>query len=395
MDDSTIDISVIVPALEEAENIPELIRRLDAALNGKRYEVLIVDDNSRDNTSEVCAALAGNYPLRLLVRTHPKNGLSGAVLDGMALARGDIFIVMDADLQHPPEQAPALVTELEHGGDFAIGSRYTAGGSTQGGWGAFRKLNSGVATLLARPFAGRTTDPMSGFFALRRATYERAERLTPLGYKVALELMCKCRVRDVREVPIQFATRTRGESKLTMKQQFKYLEHLSRLYDFFFPHASPVGKFLIVTLLGWSVGLVAYQSLAAAGMNHVGAVTIGYLCNVLLAAMFHNRYVRTQREFLATQHPWIEFSVTSLAELMSCALVGWWSEARLANPKSFDLPILCFLAATLVRYVLRKELMQDIRGLRRDLRSMEWNVTSTRNTEGHKIRSEDSALPRC
>jgi len=381
MEDSTIDISVIIPALEEAENIPELIRRLDAALGRKRYEVLIVDDNSRDNTSEVCAALASNYPLRLLVRTHPKNGLSGAVLDGMALARGDIFIVMDADLQHPPEQAPALVAELERGGDFVIGSRYTAGGSTQGGWGVFRKINSNVATLLARPFAGRTTDPMSGFFALRRETYERGQRLTPLGYKVGLELMCKCRARDVREIPIHFATRTRGESKLTMKQQFKYLEHLSRLYDFFFPRASPVVKFLIVTLLGWSVGLAVYQSLVAVGTNQIGAVTFGYLCTILLAGLFHSRYVRTQREFLATQHPWIEFALTSLAELLSCLVVAVWCEARLANPKSVDFPVLCFLAATFVRYVLRKELMQDIRGLRRDLRSVEFNATSRSDAE--------------
>lgn len=382
-DEPSVEVSVIIPALNEAENIPELMRRLDAALSGMRYDVLIVDDNSRDNTAEVCAALANQYPLRLLVRTHPKNGLSGAVLDGMTLARGRIFIVMDADLQHPPEEAPALIMELKRGADFVIGSRYAEGGSTQGGWGLLRKLNSNLATFLARPFAGRTTDPMSGFFALRRETYERGERLAPLGYKVGLELMCKCRAKTVREIPIHFATRTRGESKLTMNQRFKYLEHLSRLYDFFYPRASPVSKFLIVMLLGWTVGLMTYTTLVADGMNRIASVGLGYLAAILLTALFHQRYVRTQREFLATQHPWLEFAMTSLAELLSCMVAAVWFAPRLKNLNSFDLPLLCFLTATVVRYALRKEMMQDIRGLRRDLRSMDLKATPQSAADVH------------
>jgi len=371
MDSPQVDISVIVPALNEAENIPELLRRLGISLQGRRYEVIIVDDNSRDNTTEVCAALAADHPLRLLEREKPKNGLSGAVLDGMALARGDIFIVMDADLQHPPERTPALIEQLDRGADFVIGSRYTAGGSTEGEWGAFRRLNSNIATWLARPFAGQTTDPMSGFFALRRETFQRGQRLTPLGYKVGLELMCKCRARDVRDIPIQFATRTRGESKLTLTQQVKYLEHLSRLYDFFFPRASPVIKFLIVTIIGWTIGLSVYSAARSTGLAQIPAIGLGYLGTILVTAIFHSRYVRTQREFLTTSFPWIEFGLTSLAEMAGCMLTAAWFASRLANPSSIDLPILSFLVATFVRYVLRKELMQDIRGLRRDLRSLE------------------------
>jgi dolichol-phosphate mannosyltransferase len=381
------DISVIVPALEEAANLPELIRRLDAALTGRRYEVLIVDDNSRDNTTEVCAELASKYPLRLVVRKSPKNGLSGAVLEGMGLARGDILMVMDADLQHPPEQAPGLIAELDRGADFVIGSRYMPGASTEGGWGALRKLNSTIATLLARPFSGHTADPMSGFFALRRETFEHGQSLTPLGYKVGLELMCKCRARHVREVPIHFATRTRGESKLTVKQQFKYLEHLSRLYDFFYPRASPMAKFLIVILIGWSVGLALYQVVAASGANRVAAVVFGYFSNILVAAVFHSRYVRTQREFLVTPHPWIEFGLTALAEVLTCVVVALWCNSRLAHPELLDFPVVCFLAATLVRYILRKELMQDIRGLRRDPR-----VSAGRDASGSEIEVRDTPV---
>src|SRR5262249_17926892 len=147
---------------------------------------------------------------------------------------GTYLVVMDADLQHPPEKLPDLLAPLENrnGTDFVLGSRNVAGGSTGERWGTFRKINSEVATLLARPFAGRTRDPMSGFFAMRRETLDAAQRLTPLGYKIGLELMCKCRVQHVKEVPIHFAERTRGQSKLSLREQFRYLEHLSRLYDF-------------------------------------------------------------------------------------------------------------------------------------------------------------------
>lgn len=368
--DTTVDVSIIVPALNEAENLPELLRRLSAVLTGRSYDVWIVDDNSRDNTPQVCAELANTYPLHLVVRKNPKNGLSGAVLHGMAAAAGKCFLVMDADLQHPPEQVPALLADLERGADFVLGSRYTPGGSTEAEWGLFRKINSRAATFLARPFAGRTTDPMSGFFALRRSTYENAERLTPLGYKVGLELMCKCRVRNVREVPIHFANRTRGESKLNLKQQFKYLEHLSRLYDFFFPRASPIAKFLIVTAASWLVGLAFYLQLRAF-LNPIAATTLGYLANILMTALFHRRYVRTQAEFLLTRHPWVEFSLIAAAEVVTCFITAIWAMHRLRHPTSPELALLAFGCATAVRYVLRKELLQDIRGLRPSLRSIE------------------------
>ncbi len=121
-------------------------------------------------------------------------------------------------------------------------------------------------------------------------------------------------------------------------------------------------------MIGWAVGLSIYSLLHMRGCNRVLDVVVGYLSAILLTAMFHNRYVRTQREFLATRHPWREFALTSLAELSACTLAALWLQGRLANPNAFDLPVLCFLGATAVRYVLRKELMQDIRGLRRDLR---------------------------
>ena len=327
-----LDLSIIVPALNEAPNLPALAQRIGAALPALSYEILIIDDNSRDNTPAVCAELAAKYPLRLIVREHPTNGLSGAVLHGIAQSRGRRIVVMDADLQHPPEKIPDLRAALDGGADFALGSRYIPGGSTGQQWGIFRKINSTVATILARPFAGRVNDPMSGFFALDRATFDRAQRLTPLGYKIALELMCKCRVKNVREVPIHFAERTAGESKLSLKQQFRYLEHLSRLYDFCYPRLSPMTKFAIVTGAAWFVGLALFLPFFHFGLAGALATTLAYVGAILTTAIFHARYVRTQSEFLLRHHPWLDFFISSLAELGACA------PSRSTSTRAFNRP---------------------------------------------------------
>lgn len=369
---SETQISLIIPTLNEAENLPILVPRIAAALAGRSYEILIVDDNSQDQTPTVCAQLAATYPVRLITRTTPKDGLSGAVLCGMSEACGTLLVVMDADLQHPPEKLPELLAPLDSDQvDFVLGSRYVPGGSTSGKWTLFRMINSRVATLLARPFAGHTHDPMSGFFALRRQSYVQAQRLTPLGYKIGLELMCKCRVKNVHEVPIHFAQRAHGQSKLTFKEQVRYAEHLSRLYDFTFPHFSPIAKFLIVTVLSWLVGIGVQQMFIDTAFNQWQAVSLSYIAAVGVEALFHRRYIRTQREFLVSTRPWTEFTLIAIVEWLACTLAAFWATHRVLDPRSFEVIALAYGAATIARYVLRKELMQDVRGLRRDLRREE------------------------
>jgi dolichol-phosphate mannosyltransferase len=365
----TPDISLIIPALNEAENLPPLLERIQAALRGRSYEVLIVDDNSRDGTPQVCAQLSQTHPLRLIVRQVPKDGLGGAVLHGMRESRGDILVVMDADLQHPPEKLPELIAPIEanNGTDFVLGSRHVPGASTGERWGVMRRINSDVATLLARPFAGRTSDPMSGFFALRRQTFENAQRLTPLGYKIGLELMCKCRVQKVKEIPIHFAERTRGQSKLSLREQFRYLEHLSRLYDFCFPRLSPVVKFAIVVLLGLCVSFGLFEVLLHAGVGPLLSPILAYPAMILVTAVFHRRYIRTQREFIVEQRPWMDFVFVAIAEWAACAVAAIWLDSRAQGARAAEVFLICFGVAVVTRYVLRKELMQDVRGLRREL----------------------------
>lgn len=223
--------SVIVPTFREVEALPDLIERLSKvrAENPSISELLIVDDDSRDGTEALIAARPEPW-VKLIVRKEDR-GLSQAVLAGLHAARGDLLVVMDADLSHPPEAIAAMQREILGGADFVVGSRYISGGSTADDWGVLRFLNSWVATTMARPLT-TITDPMSGFFALPRHVFERARDPSPLGYKIGLELLVRCGCSNVREVPIHFVNRVHGESKLTLKQQLLYVRHLMRLYRF-------------------------------------------------------------------------------------------------------------------------------------------------------------------
>lgn len=228
---TSVDVSVIVPTYREAENLGVLIPRIRDALEplGVVYEILIVDDDSRDGTDAVVTQMATTCPVRLIVRTQERD-LSLAVLDGLRAAQGAALVVMDADHSHPPEALPALINALDTPPtDFVIGSRYVPGGRTED-WGGRRRLNSYVATLLCRPLTGRVTDPMAGFFAIARSTFQRGERFNPIGYKIGLELICRCACTHIAEVPITFRNRVHGQSKLSLTQQINYLIHLDRLY---------------------------------------------------------------------------------------------------------------------------------------------------------------------
>ncbi len=255
-------VSIVVPTYREAENLRPLvdrIRQVMPALN-RPWEVIVVDDDSRDGSDQVIAELAAEgLPVRLITRVGQR-GLSSAVLEGFGRASGDLLVCMDADLSHPPEAIPALLDCLAAGADFALGSRYVPGGSTQEGWGLFRWLNSKVATLLARPFT-KVRDPMAGFFALPRTVFQRAAGLSPIGYKIALELIVKCRCRDIREVPIHFAKRKFGQSKLSLKEQFNYLKHLKRLADHKYGWFSRLFQFCVVGGTGTVVDLATYALL--------------------------------------------------------------------------------------------------------------------------------------
>ena len=207
-------ISIVVPTLNEAENVESLVRRIMAGAL-RPEEILFVDDGSSDGTGDRVQALAGSAPVRLLTRDAPTLGLSGAVLAGARAARGEVLIVMDADLSHPPERIADLAGPIVEGrADMVIGSRYVVGGSTPG-WPLWRRVMSRVAAGAAFPLTG-THDSMSGFFCMRR---DLLLELTPnaTGFKIAFETIVHGRGLRVMEIPIVFHDRAHGISKMTFE----------------------------------------------------------------------------------------------------------------------------------------------------------------------------------
>ncbi|MCA9013830.1 MAG: glycosyltransferase family 2 protein [Planctomycetaceae bacterium] len=256
-------LSIIVPTYCEAENLKNLIPRISQVLRDSDIagEIIVVDDNSPDETVAVCEILSESFPVQLITRQQER-GLSTAVIAGMDAATGEFLLVMDADLSHPPEAIPALYCALQNQqADFVIGSRYVKGGSTAETWGWFRKLNSRSATWLARPLT-KAQDPLAGFFALSRHNFLKVrEILHPVGYKIGLELLVKCRCRHVVEVPIHFADRTLGTSKLSFREQLNYLKHLKRLFEFKYSNYAYFVQFAIIGLSGVFVNLAALSLL--------------------------------------------------------------------------------------------------------------------------------------
>ena len=220
----------MAPTLREAANLTPLAERIAGALAGRgmAWELLLVDDDSRDGSEAVAAGLAARLPVRMHVRRGAPPDLSRAVLDGIARCRYDRIVVIDADLSHPPERIPDLLAGLDGDCDMVVGSRYVPGASTDEEWGRARALNSRIATLLAAPLVA-CSDPMAGFFAVDRRALPDLAALRPVGYKIGLELMVRGRLR-VGEAPIAFDDRRRGRSKLGWRQRLDYLRHLGRLY---------------------------------------------------------------------------------------------------------------------------------------------------------------------
>ncbi|GAA0920556.1 glycosyltransferase [Pseudonocardia zijingensis] len=225
-------LSVIIPTFNEAENIEELLRRLDEALPATRpAEVIFVDDSSDDTASvitENAARIA--LPVTLIRREKPTGGLGGAVVEGLRAARAPWAVVMDGDLQHPPSMVPTLhEAGMRSGSDVVVATRYREGGSSDGLGSAYRRHVSSASKRLAAAVLGgpigNMSDPLSGFFAVRTDAL-RLDAVNPIGYKVLLELIMRSGLTRIDEVPYRFGARHAGTSKSTLREGMRYLQHL-------------------------------------------------------------------------------------------------------------------------------------------------------------------------
>lgn len=303
-------LTVVVPTFKEAENLPELARRVDEALGSIEYEMLIVDDNSPDDTMAVAAELGQRLPVRAHCRTEPPRDLSLSVVDGIRLARYDTIIVMDADLSHPPDVVPKMFTSLQDDpARFKVGSRYVEGGGFDKDWNVLRFFNSNAATVLAKSLVD-CSDPMSGFIGFDRRRVP-VDALRPIGYKIGLELMVRGDFDGIDEIPIGFRDRRHGESKMTLRQQLNYLRHLRRLYLARFGGIAEFLHFGAVGASGFIVDLSCYLLLQFAGVPHAIARGLSFWPAVSWNWFMNRMTTFGDRERRPKGRQWIEFVMTS------------------------------------------------------------------------------------
>lgn len=272
-----IELTVIVPTRNEAANVAPLLDRLGQALAGRAFEVLFVDD-STDDTSAVIDREARRRPFRVSVIARPeerRNGLSGAVVEGMDAAAGRWLCVIDADLQHPPEIIPHLLDQANRtGADVAVASRQ-ADLLGPVGLSRSRALTSQLLTILARMVFPRVlknvSDPLTGFFVLRRAAIDTAS-LQPEGFKILLEILVRHPDLRVTELHFDFAPRHEGQSKADLNEGMRFFRHLARLRLTVNQHLI---RFLILLVAAIALNLALLVGLARAGRPALVAAIAG------------------------------------------------------------------------------------------------------------------------
>ena len=224
------ELSLIIPTLNEADNIGRLIPRLDALLSDRKIEILVCDDASPDGTANEAEQVARGVSCDVcVIRRSAPHGLGHAILEGFSQARGQVLGVIDADFQHDESILPAMLDQVRTR-DLAIGSRYEFLGGISG-WSKCRELESRLAASLTRRTLGTAVrDPLSGFFMMRRSLYERiSHRLQPQGWKVLLEIIGHAPDATFAEIPFTFRSRTHGKSKMNWRVAQAWLSQLRRL----------------------------------------------------------------------------------------------------------------------------------------------------------------------
>ncbi|WP_414618775.1 glycosyltransferase [Calothrix sp. CCY 0018] len=260
----SILFSLVIPTYLEAGNINKIVRTLtrllDESIPGD-YELIIVDDNSPDGTWEVALSMTSEFPHLQVMRRENERGLSSAVIRGWQNSRGQILGVIDGDLQHPPHILLQLLNAIEKKSDLAVASRHVNGGGVSS-WSFIRRLLSRGAQLLGLIIlprvTGRVSDPMSGYFMVRRSCIEDIA-FNPIGYKILLEVLGRGKVDEIAEVGYVFCERQDGESKVSWKHYLDYIRHLLRLRfssekvaQLSLRWGFPIGKFIRFGLVGLS-----------------------------------------------------------------------------------------------------------------------------------------------
>lgn len=223
---SNIQLSIVVPTYNEANNISELIRRVAVALDNIRWEIIFVDDDSPDKTHRHAKEISQADPRIRCIRRIGRRGLAGACIEGILSSAAPYVAIMDADLQHDEKILPEMLASVQEGSDIAIATRYSAGGSSNSGFSKVRQWGSNFANLLAtKTLSVKTTDPMSGFFVIKRNAFEDiAPKLSRDGFKLLLDILASSGGQlNISEHTYHFRERFSGESKLDALVTIDYI----------------------------------------------------------------------------------------------------------------------------------------------------------------------------
>ena len=341
-----LDLAIILPTLDERDNIAPLLQRLDAALAGIGWEAIVVDDNSADGTAEAARALARTDGRIRVIQRIGRRGLASAVIEGACATAAPYVAVMDADHQHDPALLPAMLETVRGGSaDIVVASRFLAGGTAAGLASEARERGSRLANALARRLT-RTelSDPMSGYFLLEtRRMRELAPRLAGIGFKILLDILSAApQALRVAEVPLHFGARQAGESKLDRAVAFEFLVGL---YDRYFGQLLPT-RFMLFGTVG-ALGVGVHMALLALMVLLLGSVFALAQAAATFGAMTFNFWLNNWLTYRdqrlkgagALLRGWAGFCLTcSIGAVANVALAAWleaggvfWGLAALAG----------------------------------------------------------------
>lgn len=333
------ELTVVLPTYNESANVPIVVELLDKALAGVAWEVIVVDDNSPDGTSEVAADLAQQDPRVRIIKRIGRRGLSGACIEGMLASSAKYVAVMDADLQHDESLLPKMLEALRSQDfDICVASRHVEGGDVGEGLSSVRAWGSNLANNLARKFLKVSlSDPMSGFFMLRRDRFvELAPRLSSQGFKIMLDIVASAKGGlRIKELPFVFRERQHGESKLDTLVTMDYLGLLaSKLFN----DVISV-RFMMYSMVGGTgvvVHLLALQALLFVFGLSFGAAQLVATFVAMTSNFFLNNRL-TYRDRRLTGLAWVQGLLTfyvicsfgilanvGVAELIYTNQPIWW-----------------------------------------------------------------------
>ncbi len=322
------ELTVVIPTFNESENIPLLVERLRDVLRGCTWEVIFVDDDSPDGTADVAKALGTTDARVRCLRRIGRRGLSGACLEGMLASQARYVAVMDADLQHDERLlVPMLDTLRGATAELVVGTRYAEGGAAEG-FSSRRLQLSQLATQAARALLGvRVSDPMSGFFMLRRDVLERlAPDLSTQGFKLLLDIVATAGS-DLRvaELPYEFRQRLRGESKLDARVAFDFVglvlakatNDVVSLRFVFFGAVGLLGIMVHFVVLGLAIDVI--------GLPFGWAQTVATLTAIASNFVFNNAFTYRDQRLVGRRF------FTGLARFYVVSVIGALSNVGVGN----------------------------------------------------------------